>query len=65
MGYRPPVPPEMPEGYKELMTACWHPDPLQRPAFEDVVLFLRRLYHSIDDNAHSDPRRSLDLNPWG
>jgi hypothetical protein len=64
MGYRPPIPTGMPDGYKELMTACWHADPAQRPPFEDIVTYLRRLYHSSSDGAH-DARRSLDLNPWG
>ena len=68
MGYRPPVPEGMPEGYRDLMTASWHEDPAQRPPFEDVERFLRTLYYAAsagDDAAPRNSRRSLELNPWG
>jgi hypothetical protein len=55
----------MPEGFKELMVACWDANAAQRPPFEDIVTFLRQLYHTSGDTTHSDPRRSLELNPWG
>ena len=28
---RPPVPEHMPAAYAEIMQACWHQDPEQRP----------------------------------
>ena len=66
-GFRPAVPPDMPDGYANLMKACWHENPLERPPFEDVVAYLRSLYISVKnkDGQTRDGRRSLDLNPWG
>ncbi len=34
-----------------------------RPPFEDIVRWLRKLYYSRDGTGR-DNRRSLDLNPW-
>ena len=28
---RPKVPPHWPQALAELVTSCWHPDPMQRP----------------------------------
>lgn len=44
-GYRPPVPEGMPEGFRDLMIACWHEDPDQRPPFE--VPHAGAYYHTI------------------
>ncbi|KAL6076941.1 serine/threonine-protein kinase STY17 isoform X1 [Balamuthia mandrillaris] len=33
---RPPLPPDCPALLGELMEACWHPDPLQRPNFQEI-----------------------------
>ncbi|KAK9826762.1 hypothetical protein WJX81_007239 [Elliptochloris bilobata] len=63
MGYRPPVPECMPQGFKDLLVACWDENPINRPPFEDIVRWLRKLYYS-SDGAGRDNRRSLDLNPW-
>ncbi len=65
-GYRPQVPPDMPEGYATLMKACWHERPEERPPFEDVVNYLRTLYLDIKNGSGQtrDARRSLDINPW-
>lgn len=46
--------------------ACHAPqdeNPANRPPFEDIVRWLRKLYYS-SDGAGRDNRRSLDLNPW-
>ena len=66
-GYRPQVPPDMPEGYAALMKACWHERPEERPPFEDIVNYLRTLYLDVKNGSGQtrDARRSLDLNPWG
>ena len=66
-GFRPAVPPDMPDGFTTLMKACWHENPLERPPFEDIVAYLRSLYVAIknQDGQTRDGRRSLDLNPWG
>ena len=67
-GYRPPIPEDMPQGFKDLMTACWAEDPTERPPFEDVERYLRTLYYAAsagDGSRPRDSRRSLELNPWG
>ena len=66
-GYRPAVPQDMPDGYVTLMKACWNKDPNERPPFEDIVKYLRSLYLELKNSSGQsrDPRRSLDLNPWG
>ena len=41
MGYRPPLPPDMPPGYRSVMTACWSANPDDRPGFEVVISSLQ------------------------
>ncbi len=65
MGYRPPVPPDMPQAYKDLMTACWDEDPANRPPFCDIERFIRSMYYNSGKGKPRDSRRSLELNPWG
>ena len=36
-GYRPPIPEETPKGLSELIAACWHNEPQQRPSFASVL----------------------------
>ena len=65
MGYRPPVPPDMPQEYKDVMTACWDEDPANRPPFCDIERYLRSMYYNSGKGKPRDSRRSLELNPWG
>lgn len=44
MGYRPPLPPDMPPGYRSVMTACWSANPDDRPGFEVVISSLQVRY---------------------
>lgn len=46
MGYRPPIPPDMPQVYKDLMTACWDEDPANRPPFQDIERYMRAMYYN-------------------
>ena len=41
MGYRPPLPPDMPPGYRSVMTSCWSANPDDRPGFEVVISSLQ------------------------
>jgi hypothetical protein len=36
LGERPPMPEGAPEDFRLLMSSCWHADPQQRPAFDQV-----------------------------
>ena len=45
-GERPPISPILPPKLIQLMEACWHADPLQRPTFEDINVRLRHLQSS-------------------
>ena len=36
-GYRPPIPEDTPKGLAELIAACWHNEPQQRPSFASVL----------------------------
>ncbi|BDA45294.1 probable focal adhesion kinase 1 at C-terminar half [Coccomyxa sp. Obi] len=42
-GYRPPIPPGMPKGLKDLMTAAWSHNPAERPSYRSIVKMLQRL----------------------
>ncbi|CAL8464411.1 g3946 [Coccomyxa elongata] len=42
-GFRPEVPEGCPSGYADIMVACWHAKPAQRPGFGDILLQLRAL----------------------
>lgn len=65
MGYRPPIPPDMPQVYKDLMTACWDEDPANRPPFQDIERYMRAMYYNSGEGTPRNSRRSLELNPWG
>ena len=41
MGYRPSLPPDMPAGYRSVMTSCWSTDPLARPGFDLILKCLQ------------------------
>ena len=41
MGYRPPLPADMPPGYRSVMTSCWSADPDDRPDFEVIISSLQ------------------------
>jgi hypothetical protein len=36
-GERPPIPAHTPQGIRELLQDCWHPQPEHRPAAADVL----------------------------
>jgi small GTP-binding protein len=39
-GERPPIPPTTPEHYRELIKACWDPNPSRRPTMRHVLAML-------------------------
>ena len=41
--HRPTFPPDTPDGYKDLATACWSKDRLARPSFAAIVSSLTQL----------------------
>lgn len=55
-GYRPPRPNAMPEALYGLICACWHQDPLLRPAMADVAEQLQALQ---DELARDPPPPSI------
>lgn len=34
---RPPIPEDLVPSLKNLMTACWDPDPNKRPSFKEII----------------------------
>ena len=54
-GLRPPILPEMPDDYAQMMQKCWDMDPSKRPTIEEVYIFaenkLKEIYEGkIDFN---------------
>ena len=39
-GIRPFIPSEMDSHWKQIMTACWHQNPSQRPMFNEILIYL-------------------------
>ena len=59
---RPKVPPHWPQALAELVTSCWHPDPLQRPDFGEVIMQLRALIAlGEDQNGQTEDGAALLL----
>jgi hypothetical protein len=52
-GERPELPSDMEPWMRDLITRCWHPNPLERPTFKTIV-------DTIEDAIHS---RALDWEP--
>lgn len=46
-GYRPPIPPGMPKGLQDLMTAAWSHNPAERPSYRSIVKMLQRLIREV------------------
>jgi len=53
-GIRPSIPDDCWEEYKDLISACWHADPAQRPLFPEII---ERLYQMIEKNIGFDKFR--------
>ncbi|KAK3909949.1 Mitogen-activated protein kinase kinase kinase 9 [Frankliniella fusca] len=41
-----PIPKTCPKPWRELMEACWHADPHERPSFEGILSALEKIKHS-------------------
>lgn len=39
-GLRPPLPPSLSSGVRDLVSRCWHGDPNERPEFTEIVKLL-------------------------
>jgi serine/threonine protein kinase len=50
---RPTVPKKCPTEFKEIMTACWRDDPLQRPTAEEIDIRIKMM-DTTDTNSSSD-----------
>lgn len=46
---RPKLPPDCPKHFSELAFLCTKPDPHSRPAFERIILFLKKLLKVLLD----------------
>lgn len=46
-GLRPAIPPECPLGMANLIRLCWQDDAQQRPPWDDVIVYLLNLAHSM------------------
>ena len=58
-GLRPPILPNMPDNYAQMMQKCWNADPSKRPTILDLWIFadnkLKEIYEGkIDSNNNSD-----------
>ena len=60
-GYRPPIPPGMPKGLQDLMTAAWSHNPAERPSYRFIVKMLQRLIREV----HSQPEVRLQNTEMG
>ena len=59
---RPKVPPHWPQALAELVTSCWHPDPMHRPDFGEVIMQLRALIAlGEDQNGQTEDGAALLL----
>ena len=45
---RPPIPPDAPRAYVELMQACWHRSAVRRPTFPEIVDRLTVMAEDLD-----------------
>ena len=58
-GLRPPILPEMPDDYAQMMQRCWDADPSKRPTILELWIFadnkLKEIYEGkIDSNNNSN-----------
>ncbi|CAL8471108.1 g10650 [Coccomyxa elongata] len=74
-GYRPPIPPGMPKGLQDLMTAAWSHNPAERPSYRSIVKMLQRLIRehrrsmgrsvsvNLDDALTMEPAQQFPIGP--
>eukprot|EP00775_Hariotina_reticulata_P004708 gene4708-4959_t len=58
-GWRPTIPANCPQGYAQLMAACWHEDPEQRPTVQQVMRSLQKLY-IVEKQQHQSDRKAAE-----
>ena len=56
-GERPPIPPEMPDFFKEFICKCWHADPLQRVSAKELHLAIDEFSNISDELAELQDSR--------
>src|SRR5436190_24297257 len=49
-GLRPPILPEMPDDYAQMMQKCWDVDPSKRPTIDDLWPFAVNKHEEILNN---------------
>ena len=57
-GYRPEIPPDVPNVYREMIERCWSQQPEKRPSFDEIVEDLKTnpdfMTNSIDESEFYD-----------
>ncbi|KAG9144208.1 hypothetical protein Leryth_021861 [Lithospermum erythrorhizon] len=48
---RPPLPPDCPLAFRNLINRCWSSNPDKRPHFEEIVAILERYTESLEQDA--------------
>ncbi|KAK8899073.1 hypothetical protein M9Y10_001372 [Tritrichomonas musculus] len=56
--FRPEIPDDVPQCYRELIESCWSQDPSDRPSFNEIVELLRNDERFITENFDEDKYRS-------
>ena len=76
-GLRPPISPEIPEDYAQMMQKCWDADPSKRPNIDDLWRFahnkLEEIYKgkidfnnvSNDGSSSDSPQQAYEKHPLG
>src|SRR5207247_3729372 len=57
-GLRPPILPNIPEDYAQMMQKCWDVDPLKRPTIGELLGFAHEKLREVNNNNSSDSNRN-------
>ena len=55
---RPPIPPECPPAFAQLIKDCWESEPQKRPPFSDILQRLRVMETAIPPSPQKSPTRT-------
>src|SRR5437763_15706224 len=63
---RPPILPEMPEDYAQMMQKCWDVDPSKRPTIEELWVFVdKKLRETINNSSGSNNNNYINISSSG
>src|SRR5207244_4530190 len=60
-GLQPPILPNMPEDYVQMMQKCWDVDPSKRPTIGELFFFANKKLNEVNNNGSGSNRNDSNI----